>query len=584
MLSDQTDRGDALAKGTHIRNYAVEAVLGHGGYGIVYRARHIQAGDLVALKEYMPSEFAIRGQDAVVPRNLDCEEHYLDGLRRFRDEAEALINLPSHPNVVSCRDFFTGNGTAYLVMDFVDGQPLSKVLRSRESAGRPFEEADLLAVVIPLLDGLAHVHRANMLHRDLKPANILIRRDDERPVLIDFGAAKQSVAENSKSLAPYTEGYAALEQVSDGKLGPWTDLYGLGAVMWRIIAGGKPPWRPPNPVKVESRARAILRVETDPLPSAQQIGARRYDDTLLDVVDSCLELQEHNRPKDCQELLGILAKLHPVDGRTSEPMKIEADTFARVDDWLRQLWAIPNIAAKEIVAQVPRMVDGLDEGQLDLMARRVFMDDWAEDLRWGLKKIPIFDSREQFAKEYGRIVTHMAEPEPEHWEIWKRLAVWHRFVDGIMKRMVKIGLIREGSIQRHRYITHQVQILELEDGKLTRAREWCPRSEAEDRSASTHLKINVNLMETLEAEAHWLTRAVVDLRVVETLDMIDRSEGIDDLAGMLARAFQSGSDYNDDDEWLNDLAEGYWSPMFWIWFRSKRTIQSKLDGSVRHRA
>ena len=563
MLSDQTDRGDALAGGTHIRNYAIEAVLGHGGYGIVYRARHVEVGDVVALKEYMPSEFAIRGQVSVVPRNSDCEVYYLDGLRRFRDEAEALINLSGHPNVISCRDFFTCNGTAYLVMDFVDGQPLSTVLRRRESAGRPFEEADLLAVVIPLLDGLAHVHSADMLHRDLKPANILIRRCDGQPVLIDFGAAKQSAAETSKSLAPYTEGYAALEQVSDGKLGPWTDLYGLGAVMWRIIAGGKPPWIPPNPVKVESRARAILRDEVDPLPSAQQIGVRRYEGTLLGVVDSCLELQEHNRPKDCQQLLGVLAKVHPVSGRTSEPMKIEADKFARVDDWLRQMWVIPDLAAKETAAQVPRMVDGLNATQLYLMTARIFVDDSTEDLRWGLKKIPVIDSREELSNVYDRVVAEMAHDKNERREIWKRMAVWHRFVDGVTKRMVKIGLIREGSIHRNRYITHQVQVVKHENGKLTRVHDWCPRSEAEDWCDDADLGFNMNLLQTLEAEAHWLTRALVDLRVVETLDMIDMSDVSWRQYVNLAREFESGSDHSDDDELLDRWSESYWQRMFW---------------------
>ena len=306
MPSEQNDRREALAPGTVLRDYRIESVLGHGGFGIVYRARHSEVDHLVAIKEYLPVELALREGDTVIPRNSYCEADYLDGLRRFRDEAKALINLPSHPNVIGCRDFFRGNGTAYLVMDFVDGQPLSAVLRRRESDGRPFDESDLLAVSVPLTGALVHVHQAGMLHRDVKPANILIRRTDQSPVLVDFGAAKQAVAEHTKSLAPYTEGYAALEQVSDGEVGPWTDIYALGAVMWRIVVGGNQPWEPPNPVKVESRASALVRGSRDPLPTAQELGSKRFSSRLLKTIDRCLMVKETDRVRDSSDLLGLL--------------------------------------------------------------------------------------------------------------------------------------------------------------------------------------------------------------------------------------------------------------------------------------
>ena len=308
MPSGQTDRRDALAPGTVLRDYTVEAALGHGGFGIVYRARHNELGHLVAIKEYLPAELAVREGNTVAPRSTDCEEHFANGLRRFRDEAKALIDLHGHPNIVECRDFFRGNSTAYLVMDFVDGQPLSEVLRRREAAGRPFEEADLLAVAVPLAEGLGHVHRAGILHRDIKPANILIRRADERPVLIDFGAAKQSVAEHTRSRAPYTEGYAALEQVSDGEVGPWTDLYGLGAVLWRIVAGGSGSYEQPAPVKVESRANASVRGTADPLTAASTLGSGRFPTPVLEAIDACLKLNHAERPRDSEGLLRILKR------------------------------------------------------------------------------------------------------------------------------------------------------------------------------------------------------------------------------------------------------------------------------------
>ena len=300
------ERRDALPRGAALRDYTIEDVLGHGGFGIVYQARHNELGNLVAIKEYLPVELAVREGAAVRLRDTASREAYEDGLRRFRNEARALIDFQAHPSIVSCRDFFRENGTAYLVMEHEEGLPLSELLRRREAGGRPFDEADLLAVMVPLLEGLAQVHEAGMLHRDIKPSNILVRRSDERPVLIDFGAAKQGVAERSKSLAPYTEGYAAWEQVGEGELGPWTDIHAAGAVMWRVVAGGNPPWDPPHPVKVEKRANAAMRGAADPMPSARELGAGRFSAGVLEAIDRCLKLNETERARDCGELLGLL--------------------------------------------------------------------------------------------------------------------------------------------------------------------------------------------------------------------------------------------------------------------------------------
>ena len=306
MLAGQTDGRDTLANGTVLRDYTVEAVLGRGGFGIVYKARHNELDLVVAIKEYLPSELAVRAGATVRAKNASCKTPFTDGLRRFRDEAKALIDFQNHPNVIDCRDFFRLNGTAYLVMEYADGLPLSELLREREAGRKPFGEAELLAVMVPLLEGLARVHEAGVLHRDIKPSNILVSRSLERPVLIDFGAAKQGVADRSKSLAPYTEGYAALEQVGDGKLGPWTDVYALGAVMWRMAAGGNRPWEPPNPVKVETRANAALRGAADPMPPARELGAGRISPGILEAIDRCLTLSDRERVRGCGELLGLL--------------------------------------------------------------------------------------------------------------------------------------------------------------------------------------------------------------------------------------------------------------------------------------
>ena len=301
-----SDRRDALPQGSVLRDYTIEEVLGHGGFGIVYKARHNELDHVVAIKEYLPSELAVREGATIRAKSAECETHFADGLRRFREEAKALIEFQQHPSIVDCREFFRANGTAYLVMEYVEGLPLSELLRQREAAGKPFTETDLLAIAIPLAQGLAHIHRAGVIHRDIKPANILVRRSDQQPVLIDFGAAKQSVAEHSRSLAPYTEGYAALEQVADGQLGPWTDLYGFGAVLWRMVAGGNRPREPPNPVKAEARANAHVREAEDPLPSAKELGEGRFSEQILETIDRCLQLRDTERIRKSDRVVQLL--------------------------------------------------------------------------------------------------------------------------------------------------------------------------------------------------------------------------------------------------------------------------------------
>ena len=293
---------DALPVGTRIRSYRVNLVLGRGGFGIVYQATHVDLKTVVAIKEYYPTQLARRDKGLVRPSISEHQAPFEDGLERFLSEARRLIELKGCPGIVECRDFFREFGTSYMVMEYVDGISLAKLLKQREAAGHPFTEADLRKVIFPLLDGLARIHAAGVYHRDIKPSNILMRHSDEQPVIIDFGAAKQMSLGATKSLAPYTEGYAAPEQVGEGDIGPWTDVYGVGAAMWRMVAGGTLDTNSRNPVSAERRLFQLAQGRADPLRPAVEIGAGRFSTAILKTIDGCLHIPVENRMQDCRQV------------------------------------------------------------------------------------------------------------------------------------------------------------------------------------------------------------------------------------------------------------------------------------------
>lgn len=290
----------ALPKGTVVNQYKIDSVLGYGGFGIVYKAEHIRLGNWLAIKEYLPQELATRESGTVHPLGTRESVDFQTGLDRFLAEAKQLVQFEKSANIVNCQDFIEANGTAYLVMGFEDGLPLSDLIRGRERNNQSFSEEELIRIMLPLLEGLALVHKQQVLHRDIKPGNIFIRRSDEQPVLIDFGAAKQNFTEHSKSMAPYSPGYAAIEQVeTDGNLGPWTDIYAIGGIMWRIIAKQNPP-------QVENRMSAVTRNRPDPMTPAIELGQGTFSEGLLKTIDKCLFLNEEDRFQTVEELIASL--------------------------------------------------------------------------------------------------------------------------------------------------------------------------------------------------------------------------------------------------------------------------------------
>jgi len=273
---------DALPRGYQLHEYRIESVLGQGSFGITYLARDTVLDLRVAIKEFLPVELAARrGGPEVQPRSSSDSTEFHEALDRFVHEGQILARF-QHANIVPIYRFFEGLGTAYTVMAYQEGESLASRL-ARETR---LAEADLEALLLPLLDGLEEVHKAGILHRDIKPGNIYIRTDGT-PVLLDFGAARLAAAHRSHSAtAVVTAGYAPLEQYTvRGNQGPWSDIYALGAVCYRAVTGERPPEAPD-------------RVRDDPMVPAAEAAGPEYGATLLAAIDRALAVHLSDRPPD----------------------------------------------------------------------------------------------------------------------------------------------------------------------------------------------------------------------------------------------------------------------------------------------
>ena len=282
---------DALPPHSRLHWYVIDRVLGQGGFGITYLARDTNLDQRVAIKEYLPVEFATRMPDATIrSRTEDLRDRYRWGLERFIQEARTLARF-DHPSIVRVHSVFEFNNTAYMVMRFEQGINLAALLDRRGT----LPEDELLRILVPILDGLELVHNAGFIHRDIKPDNIHIG-DDGRPVLLDFGSARQALGNAHTLTILVAPGYAPFEQYysDSGNQGPWTDIYGLGATCYRAIAG-----RPP--LDAVSRSKGILGSTQDVVVPATVIGAGRYSGRLLAAIDHALQFAERDRPQSIDE-------------------------------------------------------------------------------------------------------------------------------------------------------------------------------------------------------------------------------------------------------------------------------------------
>ncbi|MDS4029606.1 MAG: SUMF1/EgtB/PvdO family nonheme iron enzyme [Candidatus Contendobacter sp.] len=255
--------GALLSVGTPLKRYVVGEKLGQGGFGITYRGFDLKLHMKVAVKEYYPSDFVGRSTDrkTVVLNAGEREEVFSYGLKTFIKEARTLAQI-QHPRVVRVLNYFEMHGTAYLVMDYLEGEDLATYLKRQPNGRLPWRQA--ITLMLPVLDGLRKVHEAGFMHRDLKPGNLYWT--DDGLVLLDFGSARQVNSAHSHSLLIYSAGYAPYEQYLEGNLtrqGPWTDVYGAAATLYFMLTAQRPP-------SALERKQSTLRQQPDLLKPARK--------------------------------------------------------------------------------------------------------------------------------------------------------------------------------------------------------------------------------------------------------------------------------------------------------------------------
>ena len=294
----------ALPDGIEIGGYRIVKKIAVGGFSIVYLAED-EDGHSVAIKEYLPAALATRAegerQPTVPPEHLEL---YRIGLKCFFDEGRALASIV-HPHVVRVLNFFRAHDTVYLVMGYEHGRSLQEHIGRRKKKGdKPLiSETAVRRMFAQVMDALREVHTHKLLHLDLKPANIYLRADGT-PILIDFGAARQTLHTDPSQLHPmYTPGFAAPELYSKKELGPWTDIYSIGASIFTCMVGVPPQ-------------SALERKREDRMDDFYHQLRGLYSGELIDIVRWSLMLEPLKRP---QSVFALQKALRPSGKMPTRP-------------------------------------------------------------------------------------------------------------------------------------------------------------------------------------------------------------------------------------------------------------------------
>lgn len=335
-----------LASGADLDSYRIDRVLGSGGFAFTYLAEERGTDRQVAIKEFLPIGLARRKDDGVgvCPADDARGKAYARGLEAFVTEAQTVATF-SHPAIVPVERFFRANGTAYLVMPYIEGENLSDLLK-REGT---LSEDRLKSLLVPLLDGLEEIHRTGYLHRDIKPGNIFIRADGE-PFLLDFGSARPDFSGSKSSSAGLSapehvsNGYSAPEQYETReKQGPFTDIYGMAAVLYRSISEQRPPDAPER-----------VGTSDDPYQRVVEIGILRYSRAFLEAIDAGLALDPQRRPQNVDAFRRLLA------GYAVEEPPAPPEPEPRQNRWP---WIAAAAAVVALALAIPYLIEAPDRNQ-----------------------------------------------------------------------------------------------------------------------------------------------------------------------------------------------------------------------------
>ncbi len=289
-MSNQKRR-DSLPAGTVLNCYVIMKLIASGGFSLIYLAEDLDTQHEVVIKEFLPKKLAQRDKNGHLKIiNEDQADQLNRGRKLFYSEAKVLASL-HHPNIVKVRGFFLDNNTGYLVMDYERGKNLASYIKRRKGG---LSSRFLLTVFPPLLDALSLIHSRKLLHLDIKPGNIHLRAGGN-PLLLDFGAVRQLTEEQHRRGQVVTPGFSPVEQYYyNGNIGPWSDVYAVGASMRACLDGTSPP-------------TTIERHANDKLKPASKIYRRSYPAYLLEAIDWAMEIKAENRPQNASDLLAAIA-------------------------------------------------------------------------------------------------------------------------------------------------------------------------------------------------------------------------------------------------------------------------------------
>jgi serine/threonine protein kinase len=296
-----------LRPGTVVgEKYLVGRVLGHGGFGVTYLGWDLKLERKLAIKEYLPREFATRAQGAltVVPFTGEGREHFDYGLRKFLAEGQALVRFQDHPGIDSGLDYLEANGTAYLVMEYVEGQTLGDFLLQWPGERLPPHVA--VVTLMQVMDALRALHEQRLVHRDVSPDNIYVT-ETQQVKLLDFGSVRDALREHSQSMDVVVKrGYSPWEQYEKrGKIGSWTDVYSVAATLYRALVGQVPP-------------ESVGRLSHDTLEPPSRLGVE-LPEAVETALLAALAVEPADRTRTIEELQQPLLEIYREDGFSQAP-------------------------------------------------------------------------------------------------------------------------------------------------------------------------------------------------------------------------------------------------------------------------